>query len=161
MRGWRPFLLAAACAACMVLVGCASSTPAAVATQVATAGNVRVTPDRGHYGVSQPIGVAVSNVSANNYYAVTGHSACTFLQLQRWDGTSKQWAMVSPCTTNQPAQVLLIRGGMQEPFTLAPTSASDPNTWQPGTYRIALTYSASTDGLTSAQVAYSSSFTTS
>ena len=158
-RPWQALAVATACLACVVLAGCSGSTTATVVLPTATNGDLRLATDRSHYGVSDPIGVTVSNVSTNAYYAVTGRSACTFLQFQLWDSATRQWVMVSPCNTNQPAQSLLIRAGMQEPFSLAPTSGANPNTWQPGAYRIALSYSTNADGTTGAQVAYSAGFT--
>jgi hypothetical protein len=115
--------------------------------------------DRTSYLVSEPIGVTVTNSSGSNFYAVTSRSACTFLQLQQWNGAHKQWTNVYGCGDTSQTQVLLVRAGMQEPFSLAPTSPANVNAWATGSYRIAMTYSTSTDGISGAQTALSPSFT--
>jgi hypothetical protein len=141
------------------LASCAHSTVPTIAIPTATSGDIRLAADRSRYSVSEPIGVTLSNVSGTNYFATTGRSACTFLQLEQWEGQAKGWTPVDPCTTNDPTQSLLITTGVQEPFSLAPGSHSNPNAWQPGTYRVSLSYSAQSDGVTGAKIAYSSGFT--
>ncbi|HEX6122271.1 MAG TPA: hypothetical protein VFY89_03880 [Ktedonobacterales bacterium] len=161
MRQWWRWAGLAALAGLMALVlgACAGGSSSGIVIPTATAGQLRLSTDRATYSVSQPIGITVSNTSGNNYYALTGHSACTFLQMQRYDSAHKQWNDVNACGDGAPAQVLLIRGHMSEPLSLAPGATPSANTWQPGTYRIALSYSAKSDGTSDPQVAYSQGFT--
>jgi hypothetical protein len=142
-----------------LLAGCATGPSAAAVIPTATAGAIRLVPDRASYAVSEPVGITVSNVSSSDEYAVTGHSACTFLQLEVWDGQGRQWTNTDPCVGSQSTQALLIRSGMQEPFTLTPSSTANANAWAPGTYRVSLSYSPQSNGTGGAQVAYSSGFT--
>lgn len=142
-----------------LLAGCASGTTATVAIPTGTAGNIRIVSDRNSYSISDPVGITISNVSSTDEYAVTGRSACTFLQLEAWDAQAKHWTAVDPCVGSQSAQATLIRSGMQEPFTLTPSSPSNSNAWAPGEYRVALSYSAQSNGTSGAQVAYSAGFT--
>ncbi|MBF6591060.1 MAG: hypothetical protein IVW57_11120 [Ktedonobacterales bacterium] len=158
-RPWRTMLLVMAMLAVTALAACARETTAATTIPTATTGGIRLATDRDTYSLSQPIGVAVTNVSSVNLYAVTGLSACTFLQMQLYDAGLKQWRNVNGCVEDTAPQVLLIRSGMTEPFSLAPGTAPNANSWNPGIYRIALTFSSRADGKTSAQTAYSRGFT--
>jgi hypothetical protein len=156
---WRAGLVALASLMALALGACGSGTSSVIVVPTATNGQVRLTTDRATYDVSQPIGITVNNTSGTNYYALTGRSACTFLQMQRYDPARKQWGDLNGCPDNEPAQALLIRGHMSEPLSLAPGATPSSNTWQPGTYRIALSYSTNSDGKSSPQVAYSQGFT--
>jgi hypothetical protein len=147
-----------ALASLLMLGACASKSSAVIVVPTATAGQVRLTTDHATYTASQPIGITVSNTSGSDFYALTGQAACTFLQLQRYDSGHKQWSTIDGCTGSAPTQSLLIRSHMTEPLSLAPGASPTSNVWQAGTYRIALTYSASSDGKSSPQVAYSKGF---
>ncbi|MGE5333133.1 MAG: hypothetical protein ACM3N4_00405 [Nitrososphaerota archaeon] len=92
-------------------------------------------------------------------YAVDGKASCTIMELQQYVSETKSWVPVDLCRDNTPPQVVVIRAGMSEPFTLAPASAGDPNSWVPGLYRIALRFSRNPDGTSSDTVAYSQGFT--
>jgi hypothetical protein len=125
----------------------------------ATAGGIQIAVEQTHYGVNDPVGVTVTNTSNNQtFYAVSGRSGCTFLQLQQYDTTKKSWESVFGCPGAVPT-TLQITPQLSEPFTLAPNSSSNPNAWDPGTYRVALLYSATSDGISNPIVAYSAAFT--
>lgn len=170
MRGLRHWWLAAVAigllAAVVSLSSCASSTVKAVAAPTATTGDVTIAVDRPTYGVSEPIGVTVTNASKTDYYAATGHSGCTFLQLEEYNATTQKWTPVVGCQSSQQATTLLIPGKphnnntvFTETFTLAPgTSASNQNVWDVALYRIMLTYSADSHLSKNMQVAYSPGF---
>jgi hypothetical protein len=102
-----------------------------------TSFSVSVTTDRAYYGINQPIGVTLQNTSATSYYAADGKSACTIVELQEL--IKGAWQDEMPCATGQAPTILLIAPHTSVPFTLAPGNArDDPNSWQPGTYRVAL-----------------------
>lgn len=139
--------------------GCAASATTAQPLPTATAGLIRITTDSRSYAVSQPIGITVSNTTAQSFYAVDGHAGCTYLVMQRYDATDRAWLDASDCTEGIAPRVELIAGGLDVPFTLTPGSSRDINAWAPGQYRVALTFSAEANGVTSAQTAYSAGFT--
>ncbi len=145
--------------ALVLLAGCAfgAAIPAS-AIPTATHDDLRLATDHASYGVHTPIGVTLVNVGPSDYYGVDGHSACTLVQVQQYDFDQKQWLAVDGCTPSGQPRALLIPAGAREPFTLAPTSAADANAWQPGLYRLAATYSANGDGVTSARTAYSAGY---
>ena len=140
------------------LTGCKISSSAA---PVPTATNtvVVLTIQNARFGVSEPLGILVKNAGKTDIYARDGLASCTVLQLQRYDSQKKAWISVGRCLDTVQPRVLLIRAGMSEPFTLAPGSTEDPNAWAPGAYRIALTFTAQSDGKSATQVAYSRGFT--
>ncbi len=140
------------------LAGCQGNAANAGALTKASTGPIRITLDHTAYGVNDPIGVTVSNTSKDLYYAVDGKSACTLLQLQKYDSAKKQWGMVYACTVASPVHSLQIPAGISESFSLAPSSAADENAWQTGAYRVAVVYTSNADGVTDPQTAYSASF---
>jgi hypothetical protein len=155
----RRAILAACLASVLLFAGCAFESPIpASAIPTASGSALRLRTDSTNYGVNSPVGVTVVNAGQTSYYSIDGRSACTFLQVQRYDSDQQQWLSVDGCTPSGQPRVLLIAPGAREPFTLAPASASDANSWQSGLYRIALTYSTNSDGATSAQTAYSAGF---
>ena len=170
MQGLRHWWLAAVAigllATVVSLSACASSTVKAVAAPTATTGGVTIAVDRPSYGVSEPIGVIISNASKTDYYAATGHSGCTFLQLEEYNAAARTWTPVVGCQSSQQATTLLIPGKPRnnnkvftETFTLAPgTSASNQNVWDIALYRIVLTYSADSSLSKNMQTAYSAGF---
>ncbi len=141
-----------------ICAGCRTDTNA-VAQPTATKTSVSVSLQNVKFMVSEPLGILVKNSGSQTVYAVDGKAYCTILQLQQYSTQQKAWVAVDRCRDKAPPHVLAIRAGMNEPFTLAPTSDGDPNSWAPGTYRIALAYSAHDDGKTEAQTAYSQGFT--
>lgn len=141
-----------------LLAGCKAG-DSAVAQPTATNTAVQITLVNTRHGVSDPVGVMVKNTGSANLYAIDGHAACTILQLQQYSSSKKTWSMSDTCKDKEAPHVLLIRAGMSEPFTLAPTSLSDPNSWESGSYRVALSFSTTSDGKTGAQTAYSQGFT--
>ena len=144
--------------ALFLLAGCQSNATNGTTKSTATDGPIRVSVDRSAYGVSDPVGVTVSNTSKTVYYSLDGKSACTILQLQKYDSSKNVWATTYACTVALPIQALQVPAGIAEPFSLTPSSPSDENTWQKGTYRIAVVYSDNADGKTGAQTAYSVAF---
>jgi hypothetical protein len=138
--------------------GCQSNAANAGAISKATTGPVRITLDHTAYGINDPVGVTVSNTSKGLYYSLDGKSACTILELQKYDTSKKQWVMTNACTVASPVHALQVPAGIAEPFSLAPGSTSDENSWQKGTYRIAVVYSDNADGTSGAQTAYSADF---
>src|SRR5581483_6104520 len=107
----------------VLLAGCQANSKSVAATK-ATTGPVQIAVDHSAYGVSDPIVVTVSNISKDLYYAVDGKSACTFLEVQRYDSAKKQWITVSGCTIAEPLNALEMPAGISEPFSLAPGSHS-------------------------------------
>ncbi|WIG58678.1 MAG: hypothetical protein OJF49_001424 [Ktedonobacterales bacterium] len=160
MRRW-PAIWGAALLllASLMFSACAGSGSNNLKIPTATAAAVQIKTDRTAYTTAQPIGVTISNTGSQGFYAVTGRSACTFLQLQKYDTTKRAWFATVGCDTAYQPQALLISANMTEPFTLPPGNASDnPNVWVPGAYRIALQYGTQSDGSGNVQVAYSAGF---
>lgn len=141
-----------------MVAGCKTSTQT-IAQPTATSATIQITLQNAKFGVSQPLGVLIKNTGKKDVYALDGQAACTFLQVQQYDTQKKDWVAVDRCRDVVPPTSLVIRAGASEPFTLAPVSSADPNAWAPGTYRIALAYSAQPDGKTDMQMAYSQGFT--
>ena len=130
-----------------------------IALPTATKTTVAITMQNLEFDTSEPLGILVKNTGSADVYALNGLSGCTVLQLQQYDSDKKAWVAADGCRETIQPRVLVIRKGMSEPFTLAPTSRGDPNSWDSGTYRIALTYTTHADGKTAAQTAYSPGFT--
>jgi len=155
---WRGWLFLAA--ALFLFSACSTATVSHPITGVtATTGPVTVTTNLPHYTTGDAIGAIVTNNSKSQYYTQNGKSACTTVQLEVYDASSGTWKRVAPCNGGQPTQTLLIAESSSVPYTLAPTSQSDPNAWQPGTYRVSVTYSSQPDGITNPQEAHSAAFT--
>jgi hypothetical protein len=142
----------------LLLSGCALGATPTGPFPTATSGDLRLSTARGSYGTHTPVGLTLVNGSGGDYYAVDGRSGCTIVQLQRYDAARKDWLSVDGCTTPGQPHVLVIHAGMREPFTLAPTSASDANSWESGVYRVAAAYSANSDGVSGERIAYSAGF---
>jgi hypothetical protein len=141
------------------LSACTSNSWSGGALPTATAGGIRVAVGRTQYGVTDPVGVTVTNTTSNQtYYAISGKSGCTYLQLQEYDSSKKGWVNVFGCPGANPT-ALEITPQISEPFTLAPNSSSNQNAWDPGTYRVVLLYSTGSDGISNPTVAYSAAFT--
>jgi hypothetical protein len=141
------------------LSACSNNSLNSNALPTATTGGIRIAVGQTQYGVSDPVGVTVTNTTSNQiYFAVSGRSGCTFLQLQQYSTSKKSWVSVFGCPGGNPTP-LEITPQLSEPFTLAPNSSSNPNAWDPGTYRVALLYSTSSDGVSKPVVAYSAAFT--
>lgn len=142
------------------LAACSSSHADAISIPTATTGTVQVTVDRTSYTVSRAIGVTVSN-SANktDYYARTGKSVCTYIQLEEYNASKNAWLPVDGCQTAGQSSVLLIPHASSIPYTLAPQSRANQNQWDPGTYRIALEYATDSTATSGIQIAYSAGFT--
>lgn len=153
-----PLLILFSVFASGMLAGCKSSGPA-LAQPTATKSQVVITIQNTRYGVSDPLGILIKNAGEKDVYALDGQASCTMLQLQQYNTQQKTWAKVDRCTDKSSPHVLVIHAGMSEPFTLSPGSSSDPNTWETGLYRVALSFSASPDGMSDAQIAYSDGFT--
>jgi hypothetical protein len=141
-----------------VLVGC-KLRGSNIALPTATKATVAITMQNREFETSEPLGILVKNTGSADVYALNGLSACTVLQLQQYDTDKKVWVAADRCRETAQPRVLVIRAGMSEPFTLAPTSSGDPNSWDAGTYRIALTFTTHADGKAAAQTAYSPGFT--
>ncbi len=139
------------------LAGCKISS-SNIALPTATKTTVAITMQNLEFDTSEPLGILIKNTGSANVYALDGLSGCTVLQLQQYDSDKKAWVAADRCRETVQPRVLVIRKGMSEPFTLAPTSSGDPNAWDSGAYRIALTFSAHADGTSETQVAYSPGF---
>lgn len=135
--------------------GTGSKPPVATA---ATAGPVTITTNLSAYSVSDAIGVTVINNSSTDYFAISGKSACIIVQLERYNTTKGVWETVDPCPSQGTAQTFAIAKNSQQQFTLAPTSSTNSNAWVAGLYRVAVTYSASEDGVSNAQQAWCAAF---
>jgi hypothetical protein len=133
----------------------ANKAPAGI---TATKGPVTVTTNLSAYTVNDPIGITVSNTSSSDYYAMSGKSACVIIQLERYNTSRDVWEPVDGCPTHGTAQVYMIAKNSQQLFTLAPTSSSDINAWDAGLYRVTVTYSTKSDGVSDAQLARCAAF---
>jgi hypothetical protein len=157
---WRrhlPFALSVAFVL-VLLTGCKSH-GSLDTLPTATSESVQLVLQNAKFGTSEPVGILVKNTGKTDVYAIDGQAACTILGMQQYSSQQNGWTPVDACHDNAPPHVVVVRAGMSEPFTLPPVSANDPNAWASGTYRIALTYSASLDGKTASKVAYSQAFT--
>lgn len=155
---WRGLSVLAA--ALVFFSACSSATTSRAVTGVtATTGPIVLTTNRPSYTTGDAVGVTVTNVSKSSFYTQDGKSSCTIVQLQRFDSVSGVWKPADPCNGAQAARALLIAEHSSIPFTLAPTSASDVNAWEPGTYRVAVFYTTRADGVSATQEAHSAAFT--
>jgi hypothetical protein len=128
-------------------------------TPSATTGALRLTTDHSTYALETPIGVTVTNAGGADLYALDGRSGCAIIQLQRYDSSVRQWISVVGCAQATSPRANRITAGAAIPFTLGPSSASDPNKWDRGVYRVAVAYSANPDATTDGQIAFSAGFT--
>ncbi len=143
------------------LVACSSPTKTSkTPLATPTTGSIQLTVDRSIYTSTQPIGVTITNTTKTTYYAITGRSACTFLQLQQYNQKQDKWVSVDGCDSVDTPVVRAIPASVAVPFTLAPGTipVTSPNVWETGIYRVALQYSPQNDGATSLQIAYSQGF---
>lgn len=142
------------------LAACSSTSAKAIPLPTATTGSVQVAVDRTSYTASQAIGVTVSNTAnKTDYYAMTGKSVCTYLQVQEYNASKNAWVPVDGCQTSEQPHVLLIQHASSIPYTFAPQSRANQNQWDPGTYRIALDYATDSSVSSDIQTAYSAGFT--
>jgi hypothetical protein len=155
---WYGALILVAALALLAACGGGSSSRA-IRGATATTGPVTITTNLATYTTGDAVGVTVTNASKSDYYAKDGASACTIVQLERYNTGSGAWDKVDTCNGSQQVQVYVIAKGSAVPYTLAPTSASDVNSWEAGTYRIAVSYSTNADGATQAVEAHSAAFT--
>ncbi|MDE3230675.1 MAG: hypothetical protein KGO05_12420 [Chloroflexota bacterium] len=155
---WYGALILVAALALLAACGGGSSSRA-VNGAAATAGPVTITTNFATYTTGDAVGVTVMNASKADYYAKDGASACTIVQLERYNTGSGVWDKVDACNGSQQVQVYVIAQGSAVPYTLAPTSPSDVNSWEAGTYRIAVSYSTASDGATQVEEAHSAAFT--
>lgn len=153
-----PLVLLATVCALGSLSACSNSSTSGKALPTATSGNIKIAVAKAQYTANEPVGVTVTNTSSQTYYAVSGRSACTYLQLQEYDAAKNTWLNVSACPAANPTP-LQISPKLSLPFTLAPNSNSDPNAWDPGTYRVVLAYGTNADGSNTSTLAYSAAFT--
>lgn len=170
MRGPRHWWLVAGAlgllAVVLSLAACDSSTAKTIAAPTATTEDVTIAMDRTTYGVTEPIGVTITNAGKSDYYAATGRSGCTFLQLEEYNAAKNTWTPVFGCQSGEQAQTLQIPGkshnnnkDFTEAFTLAPgNSPTNANAWDIGLYRVALTYSSDSTLSKNPQIAYSPGF---
>lgn len=158
-RGWLVLICVLVLAASLAACGTTSATKK-MPLSTPTPGSIQVAVDRSLYTSTQPIGVTVTNTTKTPYYAMSGRSACTFLQLQEYNQKQGKWISVDGCNSLNPPMVRIIPASVAVPFTLAPgiIPASDPNVWEVGTYRVALQYSPQNDGVSALQIAYSAGF---
>jgi hypothetical protein len=161
MRGRGSWLMASLVGlACMAtLTACLGGAPRKPPAGVtATKGPVTVATNLSAYNVNEAIGVIVSNNDSTDYYAVSGKTACVIIQLERYNTTKKAWEPVDGCPTPGTAPVYAIAKNSQQQFTLAPTSSADINAWDAGLYRVTVTYTPNSNGVTDAKQAHSAAF---
>lgn len=161
IRGRGSWLLASLLGvACVtMLTACLGGTPSKPPTgTAATKGPVTVATNLSTYSVNEAIGVIVSNSDSTDYYAVSGKSECVTIQLERYSTTKKVWEPVDVCPTPGTTQAYAIAKNSQQQFTLVPTSSADINAWDAGLYRVTVTYSPKSDGITDARQAHSAAF---
>lgn len=155
-RWYGALILVAALAS---LAACGGGTTLhAISGATATTGPVTITTNLATYTTGDAVGVTVTNASKSDYFAKDGNSGCAIVQLEKYNAGSGAWAKVDACVGSQQVQVYVIAKGSAVPYTLAPTSASDVNSWEAGTYRISVSYSAESDGVTKALEAHSAAF---
>src|SRR5215469_1395102 len=87
------------------LAACSTTTASGHPFSTATAGDIRIAINQSRFNVNDPVGVMVTNASNNTYYAVTGRSGCTFLQLQEFTAATNSWQNVFGCQGVNPATV--------------------------------------------------------
>ena len=154
---WRGWLILVA--TLLLVSACSTGGSAhAVTGATATTGPVTVSTNLSTYSTGDAIGAIVTNTSKSDYYTQSGKSGCVIIQLEKFDAASGQWDHLDGCNGASPKQTLVIAESTSSPFTLAPTSSADLNAWQPGTYRISVTYTTQADGLTNLQEAHSAAF---
>lgn len=142
------------------LAACSSNNAKAIALPTATTSSIRVAVDHTTYTVSQAVGVTVTNsASKADYYAKTGKSVCTYLQLQEYNASKKIWVQVDTCQTSDQPRALMIQHASSLPYTFAPVSPANQNQWDPGTYRVALDYAPDSTVVSGIVTAYSAAFT--
>jgi hypothetical protein len=147
-------------AALALLAACGvGPTSHSISGVTATTGPVTITTNLATYTTGDAVGVTVTNASKSDYFAKDGNSGCTIVQAQRYNSGTGAWDPVDTCMGSQQIQVYVIAKGASVPYTLAPTSSSDVNSWDTGTYRISVSYSTNADGVTQAQEAHSAAFT--
>ena len=158
---WRGLLmLTVALLLLSLFSACASATSTYPITgAAATTGPVTVTTNLSTYTSGEPIGATITNSSKSDYYTQNGKSGCTIVQLEQFNAKKGLWSPVDTCNGSQATQTLVIGASTSAPYTLAPSSSSDPNAWQPGTYRVSVTYTTQGDGITNPQEAHSAAFT--
>jgi hypothetical protein len=157
--GWLALKASSALLALM-LTGCAAAALSPLGpAPTATSDALRLTTDHTAYALTTPIGVTVTNAGSSDLYALDGRSACAVVQLQRYDSSGRKWISIVGCPQATSPRVNRIAAGVNIPFTLAPTSSSDPNKWDRGVYRVAAAYSANSDATTDGQIAFSAGFT--
>ena len=154
---WRGWLLLIATT--LLVSACSSACPShPISGATATAGAVTVTTNASTYSINDAIGVIVTNNSKSDFYTQKGKSGCAIVQLEQYSATTGQWTRLDGCNGAAPTQTLVISAGSSVPFTLAPTSSADQNAWQPGTYRLSISYTTQSDGISGSEVAHSASF---
>ena len=155
---WRGWLLLIATA--LLVSACSSAGPShPISGATATMGAVTVTTNASTFTANDAIGATVTNNSKSDFYTQNGKSGCTIVQLERYSAATGQWTRLDGCNSAAPTQTLVIGESTSVPFTLAPTSSADLNAWQPGTYRITVSYTTQSDGVSGLQVAHSAAFT--
>lgn len=155
---WRGWLILTA--TLLLCSACATTSRLHPITEAsATTGPVTVTTNLASYTTGDPVGAIVTNNSKSGFFTQTGKSACSIVQLQRFDATTGKWVNVDGCNSGQPPQTFTIAGPSSIPYTLAPTSKNDVNAWQTGTYRVSVSYTTQADGITNPQEAHSAAFT--
>lgn len=147
-------------AALALLAACGNGmTSRQISGATATTGPITITTNLATYTTGDAVGATVSNTSTSDYFAKDGNSGCTIIQLQKYDASTGAWAKADLCVGSQQVQVFVIAKGSAVPYTLAPTSPSNVNSWDPGTYRISVSYSTQSDGVTKLVEAHSAAFT--
>ena len=127
------------------LAACSGTSVMSKLLPTATAGDIKILVSQTQFNVSDPVGVTVTNTSNQTFYAVNGRPAAPSCSCKSRIPAKNSWVSVSGCPAASPTP-LAITPQLSEPFTLARTSPSNENAWDPGTYRVALLYSASSNG---------------
>jgi hypothetical protein len=97
---------------------------------------VNVFADRKNYFIGQNINVTIDNNSDQDILTSRGRTDCTFVYLQRLDGSN--WINVAECTSVIPAVMIKIASRQRVTIKLP----DDPltSTFGPGTYRLEFSY---------------------
>jgi len=98
---------------------------------------VSIAPDRTGYGTSDPITAIITNSSDRAIRVFDEQSYCTIVQLQRQEG--EQWLRVAACLLRRAPLPVTIGPGETKKVSLPPDPQT-PATKDPGTHRLALTF---------------------
>lgn len=134
----------------------ASATPSPAGAQ--SGGPVTLAVDRQRYTAGDTITVTIHNGLSATIWAADHQTSCTIVTAERLaDG---QWHAMAACRLMTPTRLVPLPAGSDTVQLLRVQGSALSGTWQAGTYRVTLTYSAGDEFAGgSGGVAYSAQFT--